>query len=384
MRRTADVVVVGGGVIGCAVARELGRRGARVVVVERGRVGAEATRAAAGMVAPQAECERPGPVLHLGLASRALWPAWAAALEEESGVDVEYRRDGILYAALAPVELRVLAARARWQRAAGLRVERLGGRAARRLVPVLAPGVRAAFLFPDDHRVNNERLGAAVAGAARAAGARILEGTAVLAVLARRGRVAGVRTARGRIAAPTVVNAAGAWAPAATLPRGVPPPSVFPVRGQMMVLRAAPGLLPRALYSLAGYLVPREDGRILAGSTRERAGFERRVTAGGAAAVLAAACALAPAVGGLAFEGAWAGFRPGTPDGVPLLGPSGALPGLVYATGHYRNGILLAPATGVAVADLIVTGRTALPVAGMEPDRRARLRGGTRPRSARG
>ena len=150
MRRTADVVVVGGGVIGCAVGRELARRGARVVIVERGAAGAEVTRAAAGMVAPQAECEGPGPVLRLGVLSRARYPAWVAAVQEESGVDVAYRRDGIVYAALTGADLRVLAARARWQRAAGLRVEPLTATRARRLVPVLAAAVRGVFHFPDD------------------------------------------------------------------------------------------------------------------------------------------------------------------------------------------------------------------------------------------
>ena len=158
MIRTADVVVAGGGLIGCAVARELARRGARTVVVERGEVGEEASRAAAGMVAPQAECERRGPVLTLGVLSRARYGAWVAAVEAESGIDVEYCSDGILYVALTPGDERVLAARARWQRAAGLRVRRLGLGQARRLVPSLARPVRAVLHFPDDHRVNNEGL----------------------------------------------------------------------------------------------------------------------------------------------------------------------------------------------------------------------------------
>ena len=185
MRRTADVVVVGGGVIGCAVARELARRGARTIVVERGEVGAEATRAAAGMVAPQAESSGPGPLLRLGIASRERYAAWTEALAAESGVDVEYRTDGIVYAALTAADVRVLAARARWQRAAGLRVERLAH--PRRLVPALGPRVRMALHFPDDHRVNNERLATALAVAARRAGVAVLERTPVVAVRARRG-----------------------------------------------------------------------------------------------------------------------------------------------------------------------------------------------------
>ena len=373
MIRTADVVVVGGGVIGCAIARELARRGVRrVVVVERGEVGAEASRAAAGMVAPQAECEASGPLLRLGVVSRGRYAAWSEALREETGIDVEYRADGILYAALSAADVRVLAARARWQRAAGLRVERLTARAARRLVPALAPGTRGALYFPDDHRVDNERLAVAVGRAAERAGAALLPGTEALAVGARRGRVALVKTRAGRIAAPVVVNAAGAWAGALALPRGVARPPVFPVRGQMLVLRADGPALGRPLYSRRGYLVPRSDGRVLAGSTLERSGYEKRVTAGAAADLLAAAHALVPAVARFGLESAYAGLRPGTPDRRPILGAAPDLPGLFYATGHYRSGILLAPATAEALADLVLAGKTRLPLAGMAPGRFAR------------
>jgi glycine oxidase len=365
---TADAVVVGGGVIGCALARELARRGARVVVLERGRVGAEATTAAAGMIAPQAECEEPGPVLRLGLASRARYAAWVEALRAESGVDVDYRADGIIYAALTASDTRVLAARARWQRAAGLRVERLDVPTARRLVPALSARARLVLHFPDDHRLDNERLGTAVALAARRAGAVVRDGTAAHAVVVRRGRVVGVETDAGTVGTTVAINAAGAWAGELRVP-GARPVPVFPVRGQMLVLRGPLGILPRPLYSRRGYVVPRPDGRLLLGSTRERAGFEKRVTASAAADLLAALGAMAPALGDLALEGAYAGLRPGTPDDRPILGAARGPRGLFYATGHYRSGILLAPATAEAVADLILTGTTTLPVAGMSPAR---------------
>jgi glycine oxidase len=370
--RTADVIVVGGGVIGCAVARELARRGARVVLVERAEAGAEATRAAAGMVAPQAEAEGPGALVRLGVASRARYRAWVEALQEESGVDVEYRTAGIVYAALTAADTRVLAGRARWQRAAGLRVERLAPSEARRLVPPLARTVRAALHFPDDHQVNSERLGVAVALAARRAGAQVREHTPVVAVRAERGRVSGVETAVGVLAAPVVVNAAGAWAGRLALPRGVDPPPVFPVRGQMLVLRGGLEVLPRPLYCARGYLVPRVDGRVLAGSTLERGGYEKRVTAGAAADILGAARAMVPSVTGLTLEGAWAGLRPATPDRRPIIGPAADLAGLQYATGHYRSGILLAPVTADAIADLVLEGRSAIDLRGLDPARFAR------------
>jgi glycine oxidase len=181
--------------------------------------------------------------------------------------------------------------------------------------------------------------------------------------------VTGLATSAGTIAAPVVVNAAGAWAAGLALPAGVPAPPVFPVRGQIIVLRGVPNVLPRPLYSRRGYAVPRLDGRVLAGSTLERAGFEKRVTMGAAAEILAAVRAMAPGLAGLTLETAYAGLRPGTPDHRPILGPAPELHGLFLATGHYRSGILLAPATARAIADLVLDGRTALPIAGMSPGR---------------
>jgi len=367
--RSADVVVIGGGLIGCALARELARRGARTVLVERAELAAEASRAAAGMVAPQAETERPGPLLPLALASRRLYPDWVASLEAESGLDVEYREDGILYVALGAADARVLSARAAWQRRLGLRAVRLDLGDARRLAPVVAPRIRLAIHFPDDHRVNNERLSIAAGIAARRAGVVVRERTRASAIRARNGRVSAVVTDRGAIATPVVVNAAGAWAGQVGLPAGVRELPVFPVRGQMLVLRGPPGALALPLYSRQAYLVPRLDGRVLLGSTRERAGFDKRVTMGAASALLGAAAAVAPGLAGLSVERMYAGLRPGTPDELPILGAARDLPGLFCAAGLYRSGILLAPATATALADLILDGTTALPLRGLGPGR---------------
>ncbi len=372
--RTADVVVIGGGLIGCALGRELARRGARTVLVERGELGAEASRAAAGMVAPQAETERPGPLLHLALESRRRYPDWVECLQAESGIDVEYRTDGILYVALDAADARVLAARAAWQQRLGLRVARLLPRAARRLAPVLAPRVRLAVHFPDDHRVNNERLAVAAGIAARRAGVVVRERTGALAVRARGGRLSAVITDQGPIATRVAVNAAGAWAADVGVPAGASVPPVFPVRGQMLVLRGSPDDLALPLYSRRAYLVPRLDGRVLLGSTRERAGFEKRVTMGAAAALLAAAVAMAPGLAAASLERTYAGLRPGTPDGLPILGPAPDVPGLFYATGLYRSGILLAPIVAAAVADLVLDGTTALPLRAFAPRAARRVR----------
>jgi glycine oxidase len=365
-------VIVGGGVIGCLVARELARRGRRVVLLERGDLGAEASHAAGGMVAPQAETEHPGPLLRLGIQSRRLYPALVEQLQEESGIDVEYRTDGILYLALDAAEARALAARAGWQRRHGLRVTTLGPAAMRRLCPVASSRVALAVHFPDDHRVNNERLVVAAGLAARRAGVTVRERVRAIAVEARGGRAYGVRTDAGLVEAPVVVNAAGAWAAELALPAGVAPPAVFPVRGQILVLRAPAETLPLPLYSHRAYLVPRLDGRILLGSTRERAGFEKRVTAGAAARLLAAATAMAPGLADATLEGSYAGLRPGTADELPILGAARDLPGLYHATGLYRSSILLAPAVATALADVIVGGRTALPVTAFRPRQRPR------------
>ena len=369
----ADVVVIGGGLIGCALGRELARRGAHTVIVERGELGAEASRAAAGMVAPQAETERPGPLLDLALESRRRYRDWIECIQAESRVDVEYRTDGILYVALDAADARVLAARAAWQRRLGLRVTPVSPRAARRLAPVLPPRIRLAVHFPDDHRVNNERLAVAAGIAARRAGVVVRARTRARAIQARAGHVSAVVTDHGRIATRVAVNAAGAWAAEVGVPAGVRPPQVFPIRGQMLVLRFPEGLaLP--LYSRRAYLVPRLDGRILLGSTRERAGFEKRVTMGAASALLAAAVTMAPGLAGASLERAYAGLRPGTPDELPILGAARDLAGLVYATGLYRSGILLAPVVAAAVADLVLDGATALPLRAFAPRalRRAR------------
>ncbi|HWP65023.1 MAG TPA: FAD-dependent oxidoreductase, partial [Candidatus Limnocylindria bacterium] len=308
--RAADVVVVGGGLVGCAVARALAQRGCSVVVAERGRTGAEASSAAAGFLSPQADFATDGPLVRFGVASRALYPRWARALARESGVDPQLRRRGMLYAATSAAEQRGLEARLRWQRRCGWRVEAVSARKARALVPGLGPAVRGGVFFPDDAIIDNERLAVAAALAARRAGATVLEGCAVRHVLARGGRISGVRTTRGRLDAGAVVVAAGAWAGGLVLPRDVPPPPVVPVRGQMVVLRGLAGLVDRPLHGYDGYLAPRADGRVLVGSTYEHAGFEKRTTARAVRTLLSMAERLVPAVAEATMESAYAGLRP--------------------------------------------------------------------------
>lgn len=348
--------MVGGGLIGCALAAELARGGARVVVLERGASGAEASSAAAGMLGPRAECDAPGPLLTLGNASLTLYPAWVAHLRDATGIDPEYQRDGILYVGLTAEEDRRLAERARWQHRAGFAVEHVAAREVHRLEAGLCGAVRGAIRFADDHRLDNVRLTRAAAVAAARIGVDVRGGVPVRAITIDHGRVRGVETAGGRVAAGAVVNAAGAWAAELAPPGRLVP--VRPVRGQMVTLTMPRPPFTHAIYSRDVYLVPRRDGRVLAGSTYEEAGFDKRVTARALGGIVARALRLAPALRDASFAGAWAGLRPGTPDALPILGADPDVAGLFYATGHYRNGILLAPATARAVSALVLGRRT--------------------------
>ena len=347
MRRDgADVVIVGGGIIGCALARELATRGAAVTVIEKAEPGAEASGAAAGLLAPQAEGLARGPFFDLALESRRLYPAWSAALEDESGMAVGYRKTGILRCALpgSAAERDAFA----WQRREGLAVEEKdAGEIAALTGGSVSEEIREAVFFPDDGVVDNPRLTRALWVAAALRGVEFLLGRTVRRFLVRGGRCAGVETEEGPVAAAQTVNAAGAWA---GFDPDFPVP-IEPVHGQIVEVESAAPALATVVESRDVYVVPR-GGSWLLGSTAERIGFEKRVTAGTVARLVAAAARLLPALENAAFRRAWSGLRPGTPDGLPVLG-RGALPGLYLATGHFRNGILLAPVTALAMADCL-------------------------------
>lgn len=375
MSAAVDVVVVGGGVIGCAVARHVARRGASVTVVERGRPGAEASWAAAGMLSPLAEANGPGPFLDLLLRARAGFPAIADALREETGADVGYRGDGTLYLALREDDEPELEHRFAWQHATGLAVERLSAEEARGLEPAISPAVRMALRFPGDHQVENRALSAALWAAAARAGAAFRLGSEVVRVLRDGDRVAGVELADGaRIGAGVVVVAGGSWAGRlAGLPRPVP---VHPVHGQLLALESVPPLFRHVVDSPRCYLVPRSEGRVIAGATAECVGFRKAVTPAGLRRLVDGALEVAPALAHAPIAESWAGLRPGTPDGLPILGPDPDVAGLLYATGHFRNGILLAPLTGQAIGDLALGKATDVDLA---PFGIARFRHGAHP-----
>lgn len=349
-----DVAILGGGVAGLAVAWRAARSGMRVVLLERDpEVGSGATASAAGMLAPTTEADAREPaLLRIGLDAARSWPAFSEELAAASGRDPGYRRCGTLVVARDGDEAEALEREHELRERLGLEVERLRPTAARRLEPGLAPVLRLALEAPGDHAVDPRALARALAAAAQAAGAELRTGVALERLVLKDGAVAGVEAAGGeRVLAPRVVVAMGAWSgdvPGLPARARVP---VRPVKGQWARLRdpAGPGLLRRIVRMADAYLVPRGDGRYVLGATMEERGFDTTVTAGALFALLREAAELVPGTGELVVEEIGAGLRPGTPDNLPVVGP-GAVEGLHWATGHHRNGILLAPLTGDLVA----------------------------------
>jgi glycine oxidase len=361
--RSFDVVVLGAGVIGLAVGWRAAQRGLKVAVLERGpEPSREASSVAAGMLAPISEALATElPLMRLGMASAAAYPDFVAELTEAApGTDPGYLRCGTLLAARDPDEAESLHRELELRRTLGLTVNRLLGSEARRLEPALAPTLRLALEIPDDHAIDPRKLTAALARALSNEGGELRTNTPVTALNAQGERVTGVRLADGTdVSADNVVVAAGPWASSlAGIPDGASIP-VHPVKGQILRLHdpGGPGLLTRVLRMTGGYVVPRGDGRYVLGATMEERGFDTTVTAGGAFELLRNAFELLPSVTELVIDELSAGLRPATPDNAPALGP-GAVPGLHWAVGHYRHGILLTPIT----AELVVGGLMGEPI----------------------
>jgi glycine oxidase len=364
----ADVLVVGGGIIGLAVAWRARQRGMSVTLLERDAIGAGTSRVAAGMLAPVAEVEfgeSGRRLLELGLRSAEMWPAFAAELEDASGVDVGLMRRGTLLVARDEDEARELERQLAFRRSLGVSVERLRPSEAREREPALAPTVRLALAAPDDHSVDPRPVLAALRRACASEGVRLREHAHVqgLDLDVAGARVTGVALAGGeRVSGGQVVIAAGAGSgQLAGLPAEALVP-VRPVKGQILRLRdpEGPGLLRSVVRFEGGYLLPRADGGYVLGATVEERGFELRPTAGAVHDLLREAHELVPGVSELQIEELSVGLRPGTPDNAPAIGP-GALEGLAWATGHHRNGVLLAPLTAELLAGLLAG-------AGADPD----------------
>jgi glycine oxidase len=349
-----DVAVVGAGVIGLAVAWRAARRGLKVVVLERAeRPGARTSSVAAGMLAPISEAlASEEPLMRLGLASVRAYPDFVAELAAASGLDPGYLRCGTLLAARDRDEAESLDRELALRESLGLPVQRLRSSEARRLEPALAPTLRLALDVPDDHAIDPRKLTAALAAALIAAGGELRTNAAVTELTGAGERVTGVRLtdAGDTITAEHVVMAAGVWSQHVEgLPEDARVP-IHPVKGQILRLHdpTGPGLLTRVVRFTGGYLVPRGDGRYVLGATMEERGFDLSVTAGAVFELLRDAFELLPSVTELVIDELSAGLRPATPDNAPAIGP-GKLPGLHWATGHFRHGILLTPITAQIV-----------------------------------
>ena len=351
-----DVAVVGGGIIGLSVGWKLLQRGFGVAVFERDSVGSGATQAATGMLAASAEVE-PGEddLLPLTLASQQLWHGFAKELEQASGQAVDYRREGTMVVALSRDEVDRLRFRHDLQTRLGLDTVWLSGSAAREREPGLRPNVSGAIFCAQDHQVDARKVAAALAAALRKAGGQIFEDTRVMSLERSGGRVTGIATEAQTYAARTVVLAAGAWSP--DLVQGLELP-VRPLKGQSLALRMdmKTPALTHVVWTEQIHMAPKGDGRLIVGATVEERGFDTANTAGGLFALLEAVRRVLPSVEELPIDEIWTGFRPTSLDDAPILGESG-IDGLVIATGHHRNGILLAPVTARAISGLIADGR---------------------------
>ncbi len=369
-----ETLVIGGGVIGCAVALALAGKGLKVTVIERGPLvstgrGPEGSTAAAGILGAQLEGLHGDCALsRLCLLSRDRYPAWIAAITSPGGRDVEMRPAGVSCVAFDAATAQRFQAEAAWQALAGYRIELLDAASARAAEPSLSADVAGGVRFPDDPRIDPPALVAALRLAVEQAGVTFRSGNAVARVDVRGGRASGVILDDGTaIAGAAVVIAAGSWS-ALIGETSLAPDAVQPARGQMIELHVDAPVLRGIVETLEVYLSPRDDGRVLVGSTVELVGFREGATASSVRDLLAAAIRLVPALHDATVRRTWAGFRPKTHDDVPLIGSVG-IEGLVIATGHFRNGVLLAPITGEIVAALLTGGELPVDIAAFAPRR---------------
>jgi glycine oxidase len=363
-----DIIVVGAGVIGCAIAYELARRGASVDVVDDRAVGMGATQASAGVLAPYIEAREGSPFLDLTVRSLSLFDSFIARIAADSGVQVPFRRCGTIDVAADETEVRALETTANVLAARGVSARLLDAAAARAEEPQLGDDVAGALVIDAHAFVGAWDLTRALAAGARRHGAQLLEHGRVRRIAPLDGDLV-VVTDRGSLSTNAVVLAAGSWSGQIEIAGLTRPLPVRPVRGQLLYLAWPAEPLRRVTWSSRCYLVPWDDGTVLLGATAEEAGFDERTTVAGVRDLLEAACDVVPQAWTATFRAARVGLRPGTVDNLPIIGASGAVPNLIYATGHFRNGILLAPLTAQVVADLVLENRIDPTMASVGPNR---------------
>jgi glycine oxidase len=351
----SEILIIGGGVIGLSLARSLKKSGAgRITILERGTPGRESSFAAAGMLAPQAETDKLDDFFDFCHESNKLYPQFAAELLDETGVDIELDRAGTLYLAFSDEDVKEINRRYVWQKGAGLAIEYLKAEDIRRSEPFVSPDVREGLFFPNDWQVENRKLLVALQKFAELNAIQIVENAEVKNVVVRSGKAIGAETGNETFSAETIILTTGAWTSLVTVNNLDLPFKVRPIRGQMLSFQAARRFFRHVIYSPRGYVVPRVDGRILAGATVEDVGFDKSVTEAGIDFLLEHALEIAPSLANLESNDKWSGLRPLAADGMPVLGAVPEAENLFAATAHYRNGILLAPITAETLASKVL------------------------------
>lgn len=350
---TADVLIVGGGIIGCALALELAQHKIKVKVFERGQLAQEASWAAAGMLSPQSEADSDSPFFQLCQQSRIQYPAYVRRLAELTGLDACYRTEGKILLAYNDHEAQSLAEDLDWQFMQGLPLVKLSRSDIHKLEPSIADNVVAGYHYPNEHQVDNRKLVSAIITGAEQLGVEFHLETHVSEITSSQGVAKGLIANGVEFIGDTVVNAAGSWATMIAMPDKISPP-VIPVRGQMLALKTSANQLKHIIQHGSCYIVPRRDGRVVIGSTTEYVGYDKRVTTTGLHQLLTQAQQVIPKLAEATFVEAWAGLRPKTESGLPVLGAHPYIAKLILAYGHYRNGILLTPITAKSVTKLIL------------------------------
>ena len=370
------IIVIGGGVIGLGIGWQLAKAGTTVTIYDQSQAGRAASWAAAGMLAPLAEAHSEEPeLLKLGSQSLERYPQWTDELETDAEMSIGYRVEGTLIVGLEPDDTHQLRHLYAAQQELGLDVKWLTGREAREIESALSPRVTAAIRCATDHQVDNRLMVKALQRAYQAFGGVLYENNTIERIAIENGVAIGVYTQDGFQDADVLILAAGCWsAQVEGLPETTIPP-VRPVKGQMLALQMEAGIIVknvirtiRARYPTSVYLVPRTDGRLIVGATSEEMGFDTRLTAGGVFELLRGAWEAVPGTYELPLLETWSGLRPGSRDNAPILGKT-SVENLIYATGHYRNGILLTPITAYEIAKLILTGETSETIAPFQLDR---------------
>jgi glycine oxidase len=363
-----DVIVVGAGAIGASIAYQLAKIGLMVTILERGPVGGGASGAAAGIIAAEHDPDLPESFAQLGVESARLFPALAEELRERSAIDIGLRRTPLITVAFDDAEARALRSRRAREATHGTMLAWVDPGSALDVEPALNPAVVGGIVSSDAHQVMPRALSRALATAAVNLGTTLRQGSNVDRLLVDGDRVVGIGLGTETVRASQVVIAGGAWTAAWSSPLQRPIP-VYPVRGQMVALRTAGTPLRSIVMSSGGYVLTKADGSTLVGTTLEDVGFDARPTAEGVGHLLSLAGRLAPRLADAAVDRVWAGLRPATPDGLPLIGRLPGWQGITLATGHFRHGILLAPITGELVADLVAERRPRLSLQAFDPGR---------------